>query len=103
VRDATTLAAAGTLAPPGNEWLFAMHVTPSHLYLSHARQDIPNRFFVAGSVVQYDRASFTRLRSWDFVIVPSGVFGSADEQWFYASGLSAAWVVTATSSGPPLA
>jgi hypothetical protein len=103
VLDATTLAAAGSLTPPGNEWLFAMHVTPSHLYLAHARQDIPNRFFMAGSVVEYDRASLTRLRSWDFVQVPSGVFASSDEQWFYASTFNGTWVVSATSSGPPLA
>ncbi len=103
VLDATTLNTVGTLAPSGNEGLFAMHVTPNHLYLSHGRQDIPDRFFLAGSVVQYDRVSLARLRSWDFVQVPTGVFASADEQWFYASTSGATWVVGATAGGAPLA
>ena len=102
ILNTSTLAPVGSLTPPGNEQLFAFHVTSSYIYLSHSRPDIPNRFFLPGSVVQYDRASLTRLRSWNFVIVPSGLTGSADDQWFYASGI-ATWVVSATSPGPQLA
>lgn len=102
ILDAGTLATLGRLAPPGNEWLFGFLVTANHLYLTHARQDIPGTYFLAGSVVQYDRASLARIRSWDFVQVPSALAGSGDDQWLYASGLET-WVVEATAAGPDLA
>jgi WD40 repeat protein len=92
ILDAPSLATSGSLTPPGNEWFYAFWITQNHLYLSHGRQDLPGRFYLPGTIVQYDRTSLAQQRSWDFVMVPQGVVTSADEQSLYPCGFET-WIV----------
>ena len=76
----------------GSLWIHDLYITPSFLYVSEARNSTEAKYFQPGRVTQYDISDLSTLKSWDFVLVPTKILLSGNEEYLYSFG-STTWVV----------